>query len=128
MELNLRIWNFWNIEGDVDLMRGLVMGNEMSKNPYIVNVILEIEFPTNEKEISGRDFVRRGNVRLASLILIFLRSWGVCDQGLNDQPSLEVCVTGLVMKEREVAGSCGSRDWGPSGYRGKNRWAASLSG
>ena len=60
--------------GDVDLMRGLAMGNVMSKNPYIVNVILEIEFPTNEKEISGRDFVRRGNVRLASLILIFLRS------------------------------------------------------
>ena len=50
------------------------MGNVMSKSPYIINVIMEIEFPTNEKEISGRDFVRRGNVRLASLILIFLRA------------------------------------------------------
>ena len=29
----------------------------------------------------------------------------MCDQGLNDQPSLEVCVTGLVMKEREVLGA-----------------------
>ena len=50
------------------------MGNVMSKNPYIINVIMEIEFPTNEKEISGRDFVRRGNVRVATLILIFLRA------------------------------------------------------
>ena len=40
--------------------------------------IMEIEFPTNEKEISGRDFVRQGNVQVSTDPCIKY-SWGVCD-------------------------------------------------
>ena len=43
----------------------------------------------------------------------------MCDQGLNDQPSLEVCVTGLVMKELVAAaagiGSRGTTEEGTAG-------------
>ena len=41
-------------------MRGLVMGNVMSKNPYIIKVIMEIEFPTKEKKSRDEILSDRG--------------------------------------------------------------------
>ena len=42
------------------------MGNVMSKNPYIINVIMEIEFPTNERRKSRDEIFSEGEMSESS--------------------------------------------------------------